>query len=81
MLKYILRLVAASASLVALLLVANQAIAATPVSNSPVRLDSAPVSLNIVSPSLQLNKGNDTLLQHLGCTCAACIQTEQSRQI
>ena len=82
MFKYILRLVAASASLVALLLVTHPAIAATSVDNSLDRFGSASVSLNVVSPSLQLNNDSDILLQHFGCSCGACMQIEQSeRQI
>ena len=82
MFKYILRLLAASTSLVALLLVTNSAIAASPANNSLDRFDSAPVSLNVISPSLQSNNDSDTLSQHMGCTCAACMQIEQSdRQI
>ena len=82
MFKYILRLLAASASLVALLFVTNPAIATTPVDNSLDRFGSASVSLNVISPSLQLNNDSDILLQHLGCSCGACMQIEQSdRQI
>jgi hypothetical protein len=72
MLKYILRLVAASTSFVALLFITHPAIATTPITNldqqwrlgSPKGLASASaypagspvVSLNVVSSSLQLAK-------------------------
>mgnify|MGYP003433354150 FL=1 len=72
MLKNILRLLAASASFVALLFITNQPIAA----NLTVehQLQSPVVSLNILSPSLQV-ANNNTLLNHFGCSCAVCIQS------
>ena len=79
MFKYILRLLAASTSLVALLLVTNSAIAATPSNNSPAKFSSTTISLNVISPSLQLNKDSDTSSQHLGCTCPTCMQTDLSQ--
>jgi hypothetical protein len=87
MLKYILRLVAASTSFVALLFLTHSAIAATPITNldQQWRLGSAypagspVVSLNVVSPSLQLannqNTSSDVALDHFGCACATCIQS------
>jgi hypothetical protein len=72
MLKNILRLLATSASFVALLFATNQAIA----TNLTVehQLQSPVVSLNIFSPTLQL-ANNNTLLDHFGCSCAVCIQS------
>lgn len=75
MLKNILRLLAASASFVALLFVTNQAIAANLTVED--QLQSPTVSLNVVSPSLQL-VNNNTLLNHFGCSCTACIQSLQN---
>lgn len=79
MINYLLRLLAASTSFVALLLVANTAFAA-PQINSPLTQtinQSAlqQVSLNVISPALQLaNQPHNLLNEHLGCSCAACIQ-------
>jgi hypothetical protein len=78
MLKHLLRLLAASTSLVALLLFANTSVAATtdnfvlPTVNQP---ELELVNLNVISPALELtSQSNNTLLQHLGCSCAVCIQ-------
>lgn len=73
MLKNILRLLAASASFVALLLVTNPAIATTP-QTSDRQWQSPVVSLNVVSPFLQASN-TDTLINHFGCSCAVCIQS------
>ncbi len=78
MLKNLLRLLATSASLVALLLFANTAIAAT-TDNFLLLTVKQPelelVNLNVISPGLELtNQYNNTLLQHLGCSCAVCTQ-------
>ncbi|MEL6495096.1 MAG: hypothetical protein AAFQ41_08220 [Cyanobacteria bacterium J06623_7] len=81
MFKFILRLLTASTSLVALLFVTNSlpAIAATPNANSVQLLGTPIVSLNISSLALQSSDNGNYLLQHLGCTCPACTQTlEQS---
>jgi hypothetical protein len=75
MLKNILRLLAASASFVALLLVTNPAIATTPVTTADYQLRSPVVSLSVVSPSLQLASNTDTLVDHVGCSCALCTQS------
>ncbi|MEL6910387.1 MAG: hypothetical protein AAFR62_08045 [Cyanobacteria bacterium J06629_2] len=78
MLKNILRLLAASASFVALLFVTNPAIAA-PAPASPSTQFTAPaINLSIMSPSLQEN--SNTLLEHLGCTCAVCTQSQQATE-
>jgi len=79
MLKYILRLVAASTSFVALLFLTHSAIAATPITNLDQQWRPPVVSLNVVSPSWQLannqNTSSDVALDHFGCTCATCIQS------
>ena len=79
MINYLLRLLAASTSFVALLLVANIAIAAPQIDSSQTQTINQPalqqVSLNVISPALQLaNKPHNFLNEHLGCSCAACIQ-------
>ncbi len=75
MIKSILRLLAASTSFVALLLITNSAIATTPIDNPLNRLESSIVSLNVISPSWQsMSNGSDNLLDHLGCSCAICTQ-------
>ncbi|MEY2857848.1 MAG: hypothetical protein RLZZ74_2160 [Cyanobacteriota bacterium] len=91
MLKYILRLVAASTSFVALLFITHPAIATTPITNldQQWRLGSAypagspVVSLNVVSSSLQLAKNQgifpDVALDHFGCACATCIQSLEQK--
>jgi hypothetical protein len=79
MLKNILRLLAASTSFVALLLITNPAIASIPVTNLDQQWRSPVVSLNVVSPSLQLAVSNqETLVNHFGCSCAVCIQSLQN---
>lgn len=72
MIKTLLRLLASSASLVAVLFVTQVAIAAP-----QINLDNhAPISLNINSSTLALvSEGNNFLLDHLGCTCAVCTQS------
>ncbi|MEM7761405.1 MAG: hypothetical protein AAF298_25235 [Cyanobacteria bacterium P01_A01_bin.40] len=92
MLKNLLRLLATSSSLVALLLLTNSAIsfrgfepigsvgviAANPIDNSVNYVESAVVSLNVVAPTLQLH-GNfhDEQLADLGCGCAVCTQASK----
>ena len=79
MIKKLLRLLAASANFVAVLLVANVAIAATQIDNASLpSVDSSKsqlVNLNVVSPSLKIVQQSDNiLLDHLGCSCAVCTQ-------
>lgn len=74
MIKSILRLLAASTSFVALLLITNSAIAANPVDLA--RIESPQlniVNLNVISPALQL-AGNDNISENLGCSCGLCTQ-------
>ena len=79
MIKSILRLLAASTSFVALLLITNSAIAATPIDNPLNRVESSIVSLNVITPSLEsISNGNDNLLDHLGCSCATKILVSTS---
>lgn len=75
MLKNILRLLAASTSFVALLLVTNSAIAITPLVNTSDQFQATSINLNVVSPSLQLASSTDSLLDHFGCSCGACTQS------
>ncbi|MEO1670411.1 MAG: hypothetical protein AAFR77_06415 [Cyanobacteria bacterium J06631_2] len=81
MFKNILRLFAASASFVALLLITSPAIATPAVANLDTQFDMPSISLNIISPSLQ--QDSNILLEHLGCTCAVCTQGQEqtTRQI
>jgi|GEM_PF-2386575 len=73
MIKNILRLLTTSTSLVALLLVTNSAIAITLPAHPVTQVKSSTVSLNVISPTLQLiGDGNNQLLDHLGCSCAVC---------
>ena len=87
MINYLLRLLAASTSFVALLLVANTAIAAPQIDSSLNQTFNQPalqqVSLNVISPTLGLiNQPNNLLNEHLGCSCAACTQVmEQTSEI
>ena len=78
MIKTILRLLAASTSFVALLLVTNSAIALT----EPTAIELPQLSLNLISPALQLasDRGN-ALSEHLGCSCGVCTQSIQVSQI
>ena len=78
MFKNILRLLAASTSFVALLLITNSAIALTSNNNAVSQLRSPAVSLNAVSPSLEFIGSSKTLSTHLGCSCATCVQSIQS---
>lgn len=78
MIKTILRLLAASTSFVALLLITNSAIALT----EPTGIELPQLSLNLISPSLQLaSDRSNTLSEHLGCSCAVCTQSIQASQI
>ena len=75
MIKSILRLLAASTSFVALLLITNSAIAA-PVDFA--RIESPQlniVNLNVISPALQLAGNDNSLSEHLGCSCGLCTQS------
>ena len=75
MIKSLLRLLAASSSLVALLLLTNSAIAATAIEQYYHQDNSAVVSLNVVSPALQLIANeHQQHFDHLGCACAVCTQ-------
>lgn len=70
MIKSILRLLAASTSFVALLLITNSAIAVTSVDLA--RVEPAHLNLNVVSPTLQSIGNSNILQEHLGCSCAVC---------
>ena len=72
MIKSILRLLAASTSFVALLLITNSA---TAVALEPTQIELPQLSLNIIGPTLQLASDRDrTSLDHLGCSCGVCTQ-------
>ncbi|MEM6614032.1 MAG: hypothetical protein AAF652_17595 [Cyanobacteria bacterium P01_C01_bin.72] len=74
MLKNILRLFAASASFVALLLITSPAIATPAVANLDTQLGMPHLNLSVISPSLREN--SNILLEHFGCTCAICTQSQ-----
>lgn len=81
MIKSILRLLAASASFIALLLSSNSAIAATTTDYPINRVETPIVNLNVISPNLQLIGNNsDSLLDHLGCSCGICTQRGNAAQ-
>ena len=72
MIKSILRLLAASTSFVALLLITNSA---TAVALEATEIELPQLSLNVVNPTLQLASARDrTSLDHLGCSCGVCTQ-------
>lgn len=75
MIKSILRLLAASTSFIALLLITNSAIAVVPMTNDLNQLETPIVSLNLVSPTLQLARDTNSLFEHSGCSCALCTQS------
>ncbi|MEM8722579.1 MAG: hypothetical protein AAGE84_25370 [Cyanobacteria bacterium P01_G01_bin.39] len=72
MIRTLLRLLATSSSLVALLLFTNSALAVTPADNSLNQIAAPAVSLNVVSSTLQLHTNFDN--DHIGCSCGVCIQ-------
>ena len=72
-------LLTASTGLIAILLIANSAIAIT-FDNSLAQTRQSALNLNAISPSLQLI-GNDNTLNHFGCSCTSCIQSIQSTTI
>ena len=83
MIKNLLRLLASSASFVAVLLIANMAIAAPQVDNyQPQIVDRAgleSVNLNLVSSTLKLIPYSEhTSGDRLGCSCTACTQAISS---
>lgn len=80
MLKNLLRLLVSSATFVALMLVANIAIANPAKSITTLQVDhqqpSLSVNLNVVSPSLEfIAQSHNSLSDHLGCSCGVCTQT------
>ena len=76
MIKTLLRILASSATLVAVMLVANIAVARPDSAIAVERVGSVPstVNLNLVSPSLQSIHADDFSFNGLGCSCAACTQ-------
>ena len=77
MFKNVLRLLAASASFVALLLIANPAIVSS-TDNSISQVESPTFNLNVISPSLELIGSSKTLSNHIGCSCTTCVQSIKS---
>ncbi len=79
MLKYLISLMTAFASLMAFLVMGNTAVANS-VENSTVdqttsHIATEIVNLNVSSPFLQLNNKTATpIFEHLGCSCAVCTQ-------
>ncbi|MCC0176513.1 hypothetical protein I4641_05910 [Waterburya agarophytonicola K14] len=83
MIKNLLRLLASSATFVAVMLVANITVAAPQIDNTSIlttaRSQSSLVSLNVVSPSLVFDcQPNHFLSDSLGCSCAVCTQGIES---
>lgn len=82
MIKNLLRILASSATFVAVMLVANVAIAQadTEISFTQTNQVSASqartsfVNLSQISTSLKPYKSDNPLLDHLGCSCAVCTQ-------
>ncbi len=73
MLKIILRLLAASTSFIALLLITNSVIATTLVHPALSPTESSAISLNAANPVLQIvGDRDDNLLHSFGCCCDAC---------
>ena len=86
MIKSLINLLATSASFVALLLVANTALAAPKIVNSVAQTVAQPVmeqvSLNVSSPSLELTAGqSNSIFKHFGCCCAVCSQAATESKI
>ena len=76
MINTILRLLAASASFLALLLFTNSTTLVAPL--EPTQVQPPSISLNLISPSLQLAGDRAySLTEHLGCSCAVCTQSSQ----
>ncbi len=72
-------LLTASTSFIAILLIANSAIAITTFDTLAQTRQSA-FNLNVISPSLQ-PVSNSNLSNHFGCSCASCIQSVQTTNI
>ena len=70
-------LLTASTGFIAILLIANSAIALTTFDIAQTRQST--LDLNIISPSLQLV--SHTPSSHFGCSCASCIQSVQTTTI
>ena len=72
-------LLTASTGFIAILLIANSAIAFTTFDTQAQTRQSA-LNLNTISPSLQLIS-NSNPSNHFGCSCASCIQSTQTTTI
>ena len=76
MFKSILRLLAASTSFVALLLITNSAIATTLDHYTMSQAKSSSISLNVISPVLQIvGDRENNHLDSSGCCCDTCVQS------
>ena len=73
-------ILSASTSFIAILLIANSAIAITAIDNSLAQTKQSALDLNIISPSLQLIS-NSNPSNHFGCSCLSCIQSTQTTTI
>ena len=84
MIKNLLRLLASSATFVAVMLVANVAIANPNSSPKPLQVNDksafaieqqSSVNLNVVSPFLMsAHQSSSSLAVHFGCSCGVCTQ-------
>lgn len=72
-------LLTASTSFIAILLIANSAIAIT-TDSSLVKTRQSALNLNIISPSLVCVSNSNTS-NHFGCSCLSCIQSVQTATI
>ena len=71
-------LLTASTGFIAILLIANSAIAITSFDIAQTRQSA--LNLNTISPSLQIIS-NSNPSNHFGCSCASCIQSTQTTTI
>lgn len=82
MIKNLLRILASSATFVAVMLITNTAIAQPGIDISSAQMDrvsasqagSSFINLSQISSSLKPYKSDNPLLDHLGCSCAVCTQ-------
>ena len=71
-------LLTASTGFIAILLIANSAIAITTFDTGQTRQSA--LNLNTISPSLQIIS-NSNPSNHFGCSCLSCIQSTQTTTI
>ena len=88
MFKNLFRLLTVFVGLIVLLVMPNRAnaatqsdIALTEVNNQTSFSQVNQVNLNVFNPSLELlNKSNNALFAHLGCSCGICTQQSSQQQ-